>query len=143
MKIYKIAAIFIIALILTSCEKDKVLTYENYPSEIQAYVKTHFSDASIIQTTKEKDFLTSEYTVILSDMTRLEFNRKFDIQDIDSNTELPSSVVPGVIINYINNQFPDNFIKGWELEDKHQQISLNNGMDLEFKMDGTFMRIDD
>lgn len=143
MKIIKLLTILAAVAIFTSCEKDKVIAPDNSPAEIKTYVETHFSGNSIIQIMQDKELISSEYQVILSDLTRLDFNRKFEIQDIESTNALPESVIPTELSTYVKNNFPQAMIIRWELEDRHQQINLNNGLDLVFDKSGNFLRIDD
>ena len=104
---------------------------------------THFPDNTILQAVIERDGLTKTYNIILSENISLEFNRKKEIIDIDSETKLPDSVIPAKILQYVTTNYPDNFITDWELDNKNQQVQLNNGLDLEFNMNGDFLRIDD
>ena len=55
---------------------------------------------------------------------------------------MPNSVIPEKILQYVTTNYPTNFITDWELDDKNQQVQLDNGLDLEFKMNGDFLRID-
>lgn len=130
-------------LFFTSCNKDKVLLTSEIPEEIRNYISTHFPDNSIQHVTKEKDDFTVTYDVLLDGNTSLEFNRKKEIIDIDGTTKLPDSVIPEKILQYVATDYPDNFITDWELEDKHQQVGLDNDLDLEFSMEGEFIRFDE
>ena len=78
----------------------------------------------------------------MSESISLEFNRKKEIIDIDGVTQLPNSVIPEKILQYVTTNYPTNFITDWKLDDKNQQVQLDNGLDLEFKMNGDFLRID-
>jgi|SRR5699024_2101601 len=127
----------------TSCDKDKVLPSSEIPEEISNYISTHFPDNTIQQVTKEKDDFVVTYDVLLDGNFSLEFNRKKEIIEIDGTTKLPDSVIPEKILQYVATHYPDNFITDWELEDKHQQVGLDNDLDLEFSMEGEFIRIDD
>jgi hypothetical protein len=60
----------------------------------------------------------------------------------DGTTQLPDSVIPTALLDYVKEKHPENFITDWELENKHQQIRLDNGLSLEFDLDGKFLRID-
>jgi len=72
----------------------------------------------------------------------LEFNRKKEIIDIDGVSQLPNSVVSEKLLQYVATNYPNNVIIDWELDDKKPKIELDNGLDLEFKMKGEFLRID-
>lgn len=128
--------------IFSSCEKESVLPASDVPAEIKTYIETHFSENAILQVIKDKDGFTKTYDVVLEDGFRLEFNRKLEIIEIDGSSRLPDSVIPAKILDYVNQNYPGNFITDWELEGKNQQVSLDNDMDLEFNMSGGFLRID-
>ena len=75
-------------------------------------------------------------------MTELEFNSKYAVIKIDSHTALPVSVIPLKIREYVASHYPKNAIVHWELEWKHQEVKLDNGIELEFTMKNTFVRVD-
>ena len=127
---------------LISCAKEKVIPVSQLPVEIKTYISTHFPSNTIVQVVKDLDGLTKTYDVMLSDQISLEFNRKNQIIDIDGKTALPNSVIPEKIRQYVTANYPTNVITDWELDDRNQQIQLDNGLDLEFTMNGDFIRID-
>ncbi|GAB1415623.1 hypothetical protein MASR2M117_10290 [Paludibacter sp.] len=81
--------------------------------------------------------------MIVSDGVSLEFNQKKEIISIDGNSKLPDSVIPEKIRNYVFKKFPANFITDWEIDNKTQQVSLDNEIDLIFTMSGVFIRLDE
>lgn len=142
--IFKKAFLFVFGLfVLTSCENEKILTDADIPVEIENYVNKHFSEANIIQVNRNTDGLSRIYDVTLNNNTTLEFNRDMEVIDIESNAELPASVIPERLRIYVDENFPNTVITDWQIDDRNQQISLDNGMDLEFSMQGDFIRIDE
>ena len=127
---------------LISCAKDEVIPVSELPAEMKAYISTHFPSNTILQVVKDVDGLTKTYDVLLSERISLEFNRQKEIIDIDSEIALPNSVIPEQIRQYVTANYPTNVITDWELDDRNQQIQLDNGLDLEFTMNGDFIRID-
>jgi hypothetical protein len=131
-----------LALSLASCQKDTVLPAAEIPAELTDYLNQHFSDQPVLQVIKDRDGFTKTYDIILEGGVTLEFNRSYEVIDIDGNNKLPDSVIPTKLLEYVNEKYPNSYITDWELEDKHQQVGLENGLTLEFNMDGTFLRID-
>lgn len=129
-------------LVLTSCDKEETVAPADLSSEIKAYVSTHFSTSTISSAILNTEGFTKTYDVSLSDDVQLEFNNKYEIIDIDAMHELPASVVPDKIKQYVATNYPSNKVVGWELERKNQQVNLDNDLDLEFTMQGDFIRID-
>ncbi len=129
-------------LTLTHCDQESTISPDNLPSEIDSYISTHFPENSVLQAKKDKEGLKSTYEIRLSDNLYLEFDSKMNITDIDGNAKLPDSVIPKKILQYVTTNYPNNFITDWELDDRNQQIQLDSGLELEFNMNGDFLRID-
>ena len=138
----KLIFIFSSLLILASCEKEKILPTIKIPSEISDYTSTHFSEFPIIQVIKDTDGFELTYDVVLKDGYFLEFNRKKEIIDIEGVMALPNSVIPANIIEFVLENYSNNYIIGWELDKKNQQVKLDNSIELEFDMNGNFIKID-
>lgn len=127
---------------LTGCDKEEIIPSKDIPSEITNYISIHFPNNTIVQAIND----TKTYDILLSESISLEFNRKKEIVDIDGVdgiTQLPNSVIPEKILQYVTTNYPTNFITDWELDGKNQQVQLDNGLDLEFNMKGDFLRIED
>ncbi|HRP55056.1 PepSY-like domain-containing protein [Agriterribacter sp.] len=139
----KIKLILILAIFaLAGCEKETVIKENDLPAEIKTFITTHFPANPIIQSVKDRDGLELTYDVILEGNISLEFNRKKQITDVDGIAKLPDSLIPSSILNYVSTNYSGNVITGWELDDRNQQITLDNGLELEFSMPGVFLRID-
>lgn len=137
-KIALILAIFT----LVSCEKETMVQEQDLPAEIRTFITTHFPANRILQSVKDRDGLELTYDIILEGNISLEFNRKKQITDIDGIAKLPDSVIPSKIIDYVLANYSGSTITGWELDDRNQQVVLDNGVELEFNMSGDFLRID-
>lgn len=129
-------------LMAASCDKETVLPGSDLPEKISTYISTHFPDHKVIQYIKDKDGFELTHDVTISEGIFLEFNRKEEVIEIDAATRLPDSVIPAKILAYVNANYPDQVITDWEIDDKHQQVELDNGLTLEFNMDGEYLRID-
>lgn len=132
----------VFAFTLTSCDQESTISPDNLPNEIDSYISTHFPENTVLQAIKDKEGLKSTYEITLSDNIYLEFDSKMNITDIDGNAKLPDSVIPEKILQYVAFNYPNNYITDWELDDRNQQIQLDNGLDLEFNMNGDFIKID-
>jgi len=129
-------------LILTGCDKETILNENDIPVEIKTYVETHFPASKILQCVKDKDGLELNYDVIIEGNFKLEFNKKKEIESIDGVTQLPDSVIPAKILNYVQTNYASNFITDWDLDRNDQQVELDNGLELKFNKSGDFLRID-
>ncbi len=123
---------------LSAYSQDSIIPVESLPNEINAYVQKHFAGQTIKQATEDRD----DYEITLGNMISLEFNRKLEITEIDGNTRLPDSVIPGKILSHVRQHYKNNFITGWQLDDNNQEIELDNGLDLDFSLNGEFLHTD-
>lgn len=134
--------------VFTSCNDDDdnsndiYLSDSEIPETIQSYITTHFGENMILNAEKETENDEVNYEIYLTDNTNLEFNSNYEIIDIDSTSKLPDSVIPEAILDYTATNYPDNYITDWELELDHQQVELDNNVELEFDINGDFIRID-
>ncbi|MGB4204161.1 MAG: PepSY-like domain-containing protein [Bacteroidales bacterium] len=128
---------------LLGCEKETAINPDKLPKEILNYISTHFPDNPIKKAVVDKEWFKKTYEIMLYGNIELEFNRNKEIVDIEAESKLPDSVIPDLILQYVIENYPDNYIIKWELEYKSQEIKLNNGLELVFDMDGNFLRIDD
>ncbi|MXV38322.1 hypothetical protein GO491_06470 [Flavobacteriaceae bacterium Ap0902] len=133
----------VLSLSVFSCSEDKVVTNDELPQEIQTYVQTHFPNSNIVQATMDDEMISKTYEIVLENNMKLEFDSDNNISEIDSSTELPDSVVPTPILEYVKTNYPNNKIMDMDIDDNKQSVELDNQMELEFdKDDGQFLKID-
>lgn len=141
-KAISIGTILLSLILMTSCEKETVISEQDLPAEIKAYISTHFSGTSIQRAVKEQDD-GELYEVTLANGVKLEFNKNKEIIDIDWNAKLPDSVIPSDLLTYANTHYPTNYVIGWEIQGSNQEIQINSNIVLVFTMSGDFVRIGD
>lgn len=142
MKYFMFLFMLMSSVLLIGCDKEKVVAESDLPDEIVAYLNEHFSGIEVSQVIRDRDGLSKHYEVKLVDGTQLEFNRKDEVREIESPNRLPDSVIPAKILVYTTANYSNNYIVKWELDNKEQQVDLNNGVELDFDLDGNFLRID-
>lgn len=127
-----------------SCNaQDKIIPESELPGEVTTYLKMHFPDNPLIQASIDRDTFSHSYDVVLKDNISLEFDSDGNVTEIESRAELPASVIPKEILTYVKSKHPDRVILEWKLDDRNQEVELDNGLELEFDMKGNFTRIDD
>lgn len=127
----------------TSCnDDDEVVTATELPESAQLFVETHFASSQITKVVKDKDDSEIDYDVTLDSGVRLTFDKNGNIEDIESLSKLPDSVIPQPILEYVSTNHTDLHIVEWEKDTIEQEVKLSNGLELKFKPDGTFLRMD-
>ncbi len=139
---YLMVLVGAVALLVVGCDKEKVVSTDRLPGNAQTYITQHFSGHEILQVVKERDDLKTSYEVYLSEGYKLDFDKNGKIRGVEGSNRLPDSVVPPSLLTYVNSQYPDQFVRDWELDDRGQEIKLSNGMELQFDKEGNFLRID-
>lgn len=139
--IFAFLAIFL--LFFSSCENKKAVSESEIPTEITKFVSTHFPDNKIVQTIVEKEAFEKNYEIILDKNYSLEFNKNYEVTYIKGVSMLPESVIPASILEYVKANYPQSFIKKWELDDNRQKVELDNELELEFDKNGNFIKLDD
>lgn len=110
--------------------------------QIDQYINKHFPGKSIIKYKKEIDKKGSEYKIYLNNFNKLKFNSNFEVIEIEGES-IPESVISSKIASYIKSNYPDAIIVEWEKKANKQEVELNNDLELEFDLEGNFLKIDD
>lgn len=127
---------------LVSCKKEKDIAVNDLPATSNSFISNHFGALQITKVVKDIDNLTVTYEVYLSDGTKLEFDKSGTITDMESKSALPESTLPATIVSYVKDNYPGESIFEWEKGSSKQDIKLSNGVELEFDLNGNFLRVD-
>ena len=129
------------ALLLIACDKEKTVQPNDLPANASGYVSTHYTGKQILQIVKELDNLKTYYHVYLDNGTKLDFSRQGNIKKIEGTEAIPDTVIPVLILNYVDAHYPATFIRGWHIDDAIQEIKLSTDTELEFDKNGNFLRV--
>lgn len=129
-------------LLLSACKKEKVIDDNDLPRDARDFIATHFAGITISQSVREWDDTKWKYEVYLSNGTKLEFNHNGTIEEMSGNSALPDSALPSLVVSYVHTNYPDEYIRKWELESTTQEVTLSNNVKLVFDKQGNFLRID-
>ncbi len=129
------------AFLFVACDKEKVVQADDLPANASGFVSTHYSGKQILQVVKELDNLKTYYHVYLNNGTKLDFSRQGNIKKIEGTEAIPNTVIPALILNYVDANYPSAFIRSWDIDDTSQEIRLSTNEALEFDKNGNFLRI--
>lgn len=129
--------------LLVGCEKDdQRVAPDKLPEQAQTFLAEEFPNATVSSVVKDYDDGTHTYKVRLSDGTYVEFRKNGEWKEVENRVAgVPEGVIPVKIWSYLQTNYPDNFVVDIERE-RHYDVELNNDLDLEFSLDGDFIRID-
>lgn len=139
MKYLILCALFLITFKINAQNKADNTKQNQLPVEITSYIKTSFPNHKILKHNLDSD---GEVEVYLDKDIVLDFNKKNEIKSIDGKSKLPDSAIPPKILKYIKTSYSANSITDWEIDDKIQQVTLDNGVELEFNKAGEYILTD-
>ena len=145
MKKILLSALAVATLAVTpTMAEDVAITAQRLPQEAQKFLKEHFSQNKVSAAMHDKDISDNDYTVILDNGTKIEFDSKGKWESVKSRTgKMPAGVVPVNIQGYITEHYPTSGIDKIERKRYGYEVELTNDLDLKFDSNGRFVGIDD
>lgn len=136
--------IFVLVFLLSGC-RDRAVTPDQLPKNIISFIQQSFPGQNITYAESERKLLGTTYEVLLVDGTRIDFDTSGEWDSLEGTVTnpLPTSLIPGPIVNYIQGQFPDAMILKIEKEDYGCEVQLANGLELKFNKQGALIGMDD
>lgn len=122
------------------------VTFENLPASIKDFLTAHFPD-KFAAAKKDRD----DYEIILKDGTEIEFDLGGNLKSIEvipnRGYNIPDSVLPSKINNYIRTNYPGRLVEEFEIENNKSyrykaELSGRPEVELLFDNDGNFLRTD-
>lgn len=125
--------------------QDKSISHNQLPAKAQTFIKTYYPQANILQVTEDTDYLFwKEYKVLLKDNVKIEFDKNGDWKEVNAErSQVPAKLIANPIQQYITKNFPGTHITQINKDSRKYEIELSSGLDLEFNLNGEFLRIDD
>jgi|SRR5690606_677842 len=115
------------------------------PAIASNFIKTNFAGETILQSFQKNDDNKVEYHAHLSNGIEIEFDGEGNWEEVDSKTAtaIPTGFIPSKITSYVSKNFPTQKIAKIEKDSNSYDVELTNGLDVEFNLNGDFLRIDD
>ena len=137
--------ILLLAFQATGCSGgDKVITIDELPAPAKALISKYFGGKQVTLVKKDKEGLKTHYDVMLSDGTKLEFDKKGEWRDIKAKPDgVPTELVPTEIRNYVNQNYPGQKIIQIDRIRSNYEIDLSNELELKFNKRLELIGIDD
>ena len=145
MKKMLLSALAVAALAITPTMAWEVaITAQQLPQEAQTFLKKNFANSDVIVATHDKDITDNDYTVILNDGTKIEFNASGKWESIkNKRANVPANVVPTQIANFVKAHYGDAGIVQIENRRFGYEVELSNDLELKFDKTGRCVGIDD
>ena len=115
------------------------------PVAAREMIGKHFSQTKVAYIKIEKDlFQSTSYDVKLADGIELEFNSKGEWLEIDcKNKAVPSTFIPQAISKYMKANYNGHKTVKIERNRKGYELTLENGLEVDFDQFGGFLKLSD
>lgn len=122
---------------------DKPISVNALPAKAQTLLSNHFCNQKVMLATIESDFIGKSYDVVLQNGTKLEFDKKGNLTEVDCKQgTVPAPLIPQTIKNYLKNNYAGQSVKKIELKKNEYEVELANGLDLTFNKHFQLIDID-
>ena len=117
----------------------KVIDPDNLPKPAIELIQKHWPSCAI-------DFAYingKEYEALLTDGTIIQFDSKGIWKEMKCTDGLPVTLVPGYITRYIVGRFPKQLIIDCEKLKGGYEVTLTNGLEIQFDLRGNVTHVDE
>ena len=129
--------------ILATAGNDKPISVTTLPIKAQILLTNYFGNQKVALATIESGVVNKSYDVVLQNGTKLEFNKKGELTEIDCKQGVvPVNLIPLSIKNYLQNNYPGQSVKKLEIKKKEYEVELSTGIDLTFNKHFQLIDID-
>ena len=124
-------------------DNDKPISVNALPTKAQTLLNNHFNGQKVMLATIESGVVSRSYDVVLKNGTKLEFDKKGNLTEIDCKQEtVPAQLIPQAIKEYVKDNYAGQSVKKFEIKRNEYEIELSNGLDLTFNKHFQLIDID-
>ena len=122
---------------------DKPISVNALPAKAQTLLSQHFNGQKVMLATIESGVVSRSYDVVLQNGTKLEFDKKGNLTEVDcKQATVPAKLIPQAIRNYLKENYPAQAVKKIEMNKNEYEVELANGLDLTFNKHFQLIDID-
>lgn len=122
---------------------DRPISFDKLPTAAKSYIGTNFPGESASFVTKDDDLVRPDYTVVLTNGIKIEFDHSGALTQISSPDGIPEEQVPVSIRNYVKAHYPDAGYLEFEIGRHTYEVKLTNRMELKFNKNFHIIEVDD
>ena len=146
-RIFRILIIAICCMVscnmVANAGNDKPISVNALPAKAQTLLNQHFNGQKVMLATIETGVISKSYDVVLQNGTKLEFDKKGNLTEIDCKQGIvPVQLIPQAIKNYLKDNYAGQSVKKIEMNKKEYEVELTNGLDLTFNKHFQLIDID-
>ena len=122
---------------------DRPISFDRLPSAAKSYIETNFPGENASFVTKDDDLIRPDYTVVMANGIKMEFDHSGALTQISSPDGIPAEQIPVSVRNYVKAHYPDAGYLEFEIGRHTYEVKLTNRMELKFNKNFHIIEIDD
>lgn len=143
LRILMIAICCMVSCNMVAAGNDKPISVNALPAKAQTLLSQHFNGQKVMLATIESGVVSRSYDVVLQNGTKLEFDKKGNLTEIDcKQVTVPDQLIPQAIKNYLMDNYAGQSVKKIEMNKNEYEVELANGLDLTFNKHFQLIDID-
>lgn len=130
---------------MSACASESVSHDANeLPAKARNLISQNFTSAVSVIDIEKSMGSVKEYEVVLSDGIEISFTGSGEWKSIDTpnNVPVPEGLVPTSIARFVAEKHAGAFVVGLEKEKNGFDVTLSNGLKIEFDQGGNFIKYD-
>ena len=128
---------------VANADNDKPISVNALPAKAQTLLNNHFNSQKVMLATIESGVVSRSYDVVLQNGTKLEFDKKGNLTEINCKQGIvPALLIPQAIKNYLKDNYAGQSVKKIEMNKNEYEVELTNGLDLTFNKHFQLIDID-
>lgn len=129
--------------VVANADNDKPISVNALPAKAQSLLNQLFNGQKVMLATIESGVISKSYDVVLKNGTKLEFDKKGNLTEIDcKQATVPANLIPQAIKDYLKDNYAGQSVKKIEIKRNEYEIELSNGLDLTFNKHFQLIDID-
>lgn len=128
---------------VANADNDKPISVNALPVKAQTLLSNHFGNQKVMLATIESGVVSKSYDVVLKNGTKLEFDKKGNLTEVDCKQgTVPAQLIPQAIKNYLKDNYAGQSVRKLEINKNEYEVELSNGLDLTFNKHFKLIDID-
>ena len=145
-RIFIAVLLMLIGMSTARAYNERAIAFEQLPVAAQEFLRTHFADLQIAYIVEDAKFMGSEYEVVYTDRTEVDFDSKGMWTSVERRySPVPDSIVPVEIKGKLETlpYLGGNYIRAIKRNTFKWEVDLSNGLEVELDLRFNIIDIDD
>ena len=116
-----------------NADNNKPIKVTDLPLKAQTVLSQHFNNQKVNFASIESGIIDKNYDVVLQNGTKLEFDKKGNVTEIDCKQgAVPEKLIPQAIHTYLQKNHSGQTVRKIEFNKNEYELELSNGIDITF-----------